>query len=138
METCKLMSREISRIAAKHGLDLTKSEAHLRLTLPGFMPLVIEKVGRNLVTVTHYFYQNGDTLADPDVMFCMYPGGWVPVEMTQCAPGGYTKVAWLGSDGTIAKFAPKAMRSVAALCRTWATNIRDQGWCARGVKEDVA
>lgn len=35
----------------------------------GFMPLTIEQVGDNFITIFHYYEQNGDAMADPDMEF---------------------------------------------------------------------
>jgi hypothetical protein len=134
---CKGMMAIITKIAEKHGLDLGASEAHLKLTNGSYMPLVIEKVGKDLVTVTHY---NSDGHADPDIMFFMYPLGWVPVEITQLSlymfgreMGGYHHCAEI-KDGAIVTYYPHQMAGTAALARTWSTNIREQRWLQRGEK----
>ncbi len=88
MQTCTKMQAVIEQLAAKHGLDLTPAAAHLKLLNGGYMPLVIEKIGAHLVSVAHYYYQNGDAWADPDMVFYMGAVGWMPVEITQplCYP----------------------------------------------------
>ncbi len=35
----------------------------------GFMPLVIERIGDNRISITHYYKQMGDMMADPDMEF---------------------------------------------------------------------
>lgn len=35
----------------------------------GFMPLTIEQVGDNFIAIFHYYEQNGDAMADPDMEF---------------------------------------------------------------------
>lgn len=35
----------------------------------GFMPLAIEQVGDNFIAISHYYEQNGDAMADPDMEF---------------------------------------------------------------------
>ena len=35
----------------------------------GFMPLTIEQVGDNFIVISHYYEQNGDAMADPDMEF---------------------------------------------------------------------
>lgn len=35
----------------------------------GFMPLTIEQVGDNFIAISHYYEQNGDVMADPDMEF---------------------------------------------------------------------
>ena len=35
----------------------------------GFMPLTIEQIGDNFIAIAHYYEQNGDAMADPDMEF---------------------------------------------------------------------
>lgn len=35
----------------------------------GFMPLTIEQIGDNFIAISHYYEQNGDAMADPDMEF---------------------------------------------------------------------
>jgi len=44
-------------------------EEHIRLVSDGFMPLVIERIGDDTISVTHYYEQNGDLMSDPDMTF---------------------------------------------------------------------
>jgi hypothetical protein len=68
------MQKVITAIAAKHSLDLQADSSHLRLEQASYEPLVIEKVDCNRVSVAHYYVQNGDLIADPDVVFWVGPG----------------------------------------------------------------
>lgn len=130
MKTCPKMQQIIEALAAKHGLDLAAAEGHLRLELPCFMPLVIEKIGRHLVSVTHYYYQNGDACPDPDMVFYTGAEGWMPVEITQVL--GYTRCLTLGADGKPEGIAIRSYNDVASFAEFWANNIREQGWLERG------
>ena len=140
----------ITKIAEKHGLDLMADQAHLKLTMESMMPLVIEKVDKWQVTVTHYYYQNGDACADPDMKFFMQanysqaarlPDGtaslnttydWVPLEITQVL--GYRRCATLDDDqAKLVSYSARAMREIASFAAMWAMNIRDQHWLERGV-----
>lgn len=135
MKTATTMQTIITRIAQKHSLDLTACEANLRLEQDGYQPLVIEKVGQHLVSVAHYYQQNGDTVPDPDVVFFTGYGDWVPMEISQAL--GYTCAAWLSDDGQkIERFQPRAQADIASFCRTWAKNIRDQKWLEEGTKAE--
>ncbi len=92
------------------------------------MPLVIEKIGSNLVSVAHYYTQNGDAIADPDMEFFTGYSEWVPIAITQVY-GGYQRAAEFNGDCTkIVRYAPKLVRSLAAFANQWAQNIRAQGW----------
>lgn len=134
MRTSKTM-QAIEQIAQKHNLDLAAESAHLRLEQPGgvFMPLVIEKIGKHLVSITHYYEQNGDLCADPDVVFFTAYGEWVAIEITQ-AFGGYRRVAHLNSTGTqITSIDNRGQNDVADFVRLWARNIKEQQYLEHGV-----
>ena len=49
------------------------SKGYLKLTSNGFMPLVIEKIGNNKISMTHYYKLNGDLVPDPDITVRIYP-----------------------------------------------------------------
>ena len=134
MKTCPRMQKIITRLAKKHGLDLAAHQAHLRLENGPFMPLVIEKIGRHLVSVTHYFVQNGDQVADPDVVFFSGYGPWVPIEITQVYPGGYRCYAELSADGNeIDRINRRGQADLARFVEgSWARNLKGQGWLERG------
>ena len=34
-----------------------------------FMPVVVEQVGENQLSIAHYYEQNGDLMADPEIVF---------------------------------------------------------------------
>jgi len=60
-------------IEAFGGLAALK-DGYIRLENPGYMPLVIEYVGTGprglpLISVAHYYTQNGDAMRDPEITF---------------------------------------------------------------------
>lgn len=147
MKATKRMQNRIEELAKKHGVDIYQAEAHFKLEKKGYMPLVVENIGQNCISVAHYYTQEGDMIADPDVVF--FYGykesgmGWVPIEITQPAMhivgmgtlGGYKKVAFLDeTENWIGKFYPKQQADLNTFCNTWASNIKAQGWLESGVK----
>ena len=143
MEICKTMQSEITKIANKHGFDMTASQAHLRLQNPPYMDLVIEKIGRAKISVCHYVEINGDLCQDPEVCFFIDPLGWVPYEITQMpvyiagiTMGGYRICAEFDDTGTrITGIKKRAMKEIAEFARSWSKNIQQQGYLERGVKD---
>src|SRR5258708_6615162 len=73
MKSNKKMKAVITKIAEVYGLDLKADESHLRLESEGYMPLVIKKIGKNRVSVAHYYTQQGDAMRDPEVCFVIIP-----------------------------------------------------------------
>ena len=49
---------------------LDGTSTYMRFTAgESFMPLVIERLGNDRISVTHYYEQNGDSMSDPDMTF---------------------------------------------------------------------
>ena len=110
--------------AFEHGVHF-----HLKLEHPVYMPLVIEswetgqpyRGEKRVVSVAHYFEQEGDLLADPEVLITDH-GDPIHLQQVVC----FTQVMWLGPLGTVCN--DRARRSVEELLRIWALNLREQGW----------
>jgi len=100
----------------------TEEHFHARLTQQSYEPLVIERHG-DLVSVAHYFEQEGDLIQDPEVEF-HYPT-WTPTAITQ---------AWLGRRQKFIERDGKQLvdmkfhGEVTAFLTIWGSNIRAQGW----------
>lgn len=122
------MQQVITRIAFQYGVNLNETGAHIRLEQEGFMPLVIENIGPNLISVAHYFASEGDMITDPEVVFFTGYEEWVPISV-QHSFGGVQIVAEVDEEArAITRLAPKAQADVAAFCRMWARNVKAQGW----------
>jgi hypothetical protein len=74
MKGSKLIAQTIRAVAAARGLDLSKVGSHARIDNPPYMPLCIEVIGPNLISIAHYGLQNGDLMADPEMVFSMGVG----------------------------------------------------------------
>ncbi len=129
MKTSPRMQAIITQIAEKHGFDLTTAGTYLRLTMAHFDPLVIQVVGKNLVSVDH-FYQPYPHLevADPGILFFTGYAEWVPIEVMQRL-GGHRVYAHLTEDyEAIADLLPAPQADLADFAEMWAQNIEAQGW----------
>jgi Domain of unknown function (DUF6908) len=144
MKTCKQLQAVVEALCAKHELDLKQVGAHLRLENDPYEPLVIERIAEHQVSVAHYYVQNGDAIADPDVVVFTGYAEWVPISIQQpivCLAGrelgGYHVVAELTDDGNnIARFYPRAQPKTASFCKTWARNLKAQGWLEHAVRAE--
>ena len=92
----------------------TGESFHLSITNEPYMRLVIEVVGKEQVSVAHYYTQNGDAMRDPEIVFGVH---WLPIEITQDPVGIYRR-----SDPGY------YLRGVVGLAHMWAMNIRYQGF----------
>ena len=89
----KPLSQTHGRILATLTRGLDDDNSHRRIdNAPGtFMAVVVEKIGPARYSVAHYFEQNGDQVADPDLELVEQNGAWFPVAITQWC--GYQRVA---------------------------------------------
>ncbi len=99
-----------------------QTEFHVRFEMTGFDRLVIERLG-NLISVAHYFEQNGDLIADPEVEL-NYPT-WFPTAITQVVSGRREKfIRRNGQEYVDINFHIEVTSFIAM----WGRNIRAQGW----------
>lgn len=115
----------IEKILEKHGLleAFQKSEEfHVRILNEPYMPLVIERHGE-MISVAHYFEQNGDLVADPDVEL-HYPS-WVPTGITQYPFGYRSKFRTVGGTEYVSRSFHK---EVSGFLSMWAKNLKGQMW----------
>lgn len=135
IEMIKLQSRGL----AIHPLDLLDSN-YIKVKPPAecYMRLVIEHIGRGprgleMVSVTHYYEQNGDQCTDPEMTFEVVREAWDraeywgPVSFEMGAQGIYRRGVYLGDDGRVI-CDPHEVRDQRAFVKTWDKNIRAQGF----------
>ena len=108
----------------------TLTSFHVRFDMKGYQRLVIERHGE-LISVAHYFEQNGDLIADPDVEL-HYPS-WVPTAITQAYFGYRSK--FIERDGKTF-VDTRFHKQVSSLLTLWARNINAQGWAEAGKVHD--
>lgn len=115
---------------------------HIRIENKGYMPLVLERIGdfdgMPLISVAHYYSQNGDPMRDPEMTFAIsyfmdFPSGkltphYHPVSFQQDG------VSWNGYHVAMFHEGEKSMVRTAiyndlkSFARTWNKNLRDQGF----------
>lgn len=118
----------------KHILDLFPNQNHIRIESEGFMPLVVERIGTGprklpLISVAHYFTQNGDAMRDPEMTFEQDARGDLhPVTFQQ--DGGlplYQEAVFQNEEGqTLVR--PRLLQQLRSFARTWSCNLREQGF----------
>ena len=106
----------VQEILARFGIqsiermDINESYT---VEVPGYNDLTIEKVGQHRISVAHHYVQRCDLMCDPEIVFRVEDGDWVPVEFTQ-HPGVYQRDEdGLNLDGFVER---------------WDRNLRRQGF----------
>jgi len=128
-----LFQNTIENLLQAHNLlDKFKSqdEFHVRFDMPHFDRLVIER-HTDMISVAHYFEQNGDLIADPDVEL-HYPT-WTPTAITQIF--GY-RSKFIERDGKTF-VDTRFHKDVSSFLAMWARNIKAQGWAEKGKVTDA-
>lgn len=100
-----------------------------------FMPVSVEVVDMTpqnapIVSVSHYYEQNGDLMADPEVTFVIARDDYVfPISFRQDSLGiDQQYVRWEG--GKVYWNLPK-QNDLAGFCNQWMQNIQDQQYEGR-------
>ncbi len=132
MKTSTSMQTIVTKLAEKHGLDLSEPGGHIRLEMKGFDRLVINVTAENVVYIAHHFDQFGDVVPDPAIIFFTRYPEWVPFEVIQVI-GGYRMYGRLTPDGDhLDIFHPCHQADLAEFADIWARNIEMQGWLEDG------
>lgn len=89
-----------------------------------FMPLTVEQIGENRIAVSHYFTENGDAFADPDMEFVVDHEAQTLNARTyqQDKLNRFDRVV---VDGIVNKVLEKELNLFAS---QWFKNIREQGY----------
>jgi hypothetical protein len=134
MRSSPRMEKVITALCEKYGVNLKQVGASLRLDMPGFDRLCVERISTACISVAHYFELDGDLVAEPDIVFFAdFSGAWFPISISQSITG-WREYAELTDAGiAIARYKPKAQKGLADFAEMWAQNIKDQGWLENGV-----
>lgn len=93
-----------------------------------FMKVHLEVIGRKgnslVISIAHYYEQNGDLVCDPDVTFLTNGSGVYPLTFEQ---GGviYQEAAVIEDDGRV-RFNQSLQQSITTFCNDWMKNIEAQ------------
>ncbi|GJQ40479.1 MAG: hypothetical protein JETCAE02_28910 [Anaerolineaceae bacterium] len=85
-----------------------------------------------MISVAHYFEQNGDLVPDPEVEL-HYPT-WTPTAITQAI--GYRREKFITRMKDMVLVDTRFDREVSSFLSMWARNIQAQGWAQRGQVHD--
>jgi len=119
------ISKTASAILDKLTADMEPGQSrHIGEKGGAIMQVVVERLTEGLYSVAHYYEQNGDLVADPDVEFYKAPtGAWLPVSIQQS--WGHQQAIEF-EDGQPARYYPRRVRDLCSFTTTWMKNIKFQ------------
>ena len=91
-----------------------------------YMALHVERLSETDYSLAHYYEQNGDLMADPDMVFRKTDAGFVPQEITQAPMGIYRETCTFDENGEIDAYSPAAVRELCSFASMWLENIKGQ------------
>ena len=83
------------------------------IEVPQYNDLTIEKVDKRQLSIAHHYVQRCDLMCDPEVVFRIENGNWIPIEYTQHPRIYQRDEAGLELDGFL---------------EHWNQNLRQQGF----------
>ncbi|MCI6541948.1 MAG: hypothetical protein MR460_17610 [Bilophila wadsworthia] len=116
----KVMDRIVELLGKKDYLKIDNA--------PGvFMPLSVDRTGDNTFALAHYGEQNGDLMADPDMVFwCGTDGRYYPVSYQNDYMGVCDQAVVEWKDGKPDIYRPKAQAGMVKFANVWMNNIASQ------------
>jgi hypothetical protein len=73
----------IEKILQKHNIDSSSESYFIKLSMPNYDDLVIEKEGKQVIIGHYYRHPSGDLISDPVLAFDYNKGNWFPVRIEQ-------------------------------------------------------
>ena len=96
----------------------------------GYMPVSVNYLcnlaAGDIISVAHYYEQNGDLIADPDISFLRAGGKYYPLTWRMDGIGVFREYVQFGEDGLVKSFEPRGQRETAEFAGEWMENIKIQ------------
>jgi len=144
------MKDTVYKILKAHGLveefeQAKGGEFHLRLVNDPYMPLVIEKISDNEVSVAHYGELNGDAMRNPEMVFKIVPDtsirltkkGMVKKDIVVWKPT-YFRNDYMGAESFVYNvregveyYGATLAMSLKSFQAMWSKNLIDQGFAKK-------
>ncbi|MDZ4726186.1 MAG: hypothetical protein SH817_08510 [Leptospira sp.] len=119
-------------IETNGGMGYLKNHPSIKIQNSVYMDLIIEYIGDDergnpLISVAHYYVQNGDLMSDPEIVFSVdIDWNFTPISITQSAFGRYHEVYFV-RDGKYYKNLV-LYKELVGFSKIWNKNIVEQGF----------
>ncbi len=139
------MQKPLIQLANQIDKLLAGSTA-VRLTVPSFMPLVVEDIGpspdgNRQVSVAHYGTQNGDAMRDPEIVFEFYDMRRGTIASPNYFRNDYVAIEQFVFDydesGQKRCARVKLHQDLQSFAKTWFQNLKDQGFFSANVDRTI-
>ena len=126
--------KTVQRIIDLFGGLRALRDKPIKLEVEGYMPLCIEFIGYGprdlpLVSVMHFYEQNGDLMRDPDMEFEIDgQGKWHPISYRQDSIGLMQEAVFVDDKTGKVMARPKLVRDLERFSATWSKNLEEQGF----------
>lgn len=120
----------VEKILRKHNINPSEHTYFLKLRMPNYDDLVIEKEGEQILVGHYYHHPSGDLISDPVLAFDYNGGHWYPIRIEQVF--GDTVCSFI-ENGRRMRI-PDRIREFKSFQRMFANNIKEQGWLEDGLR----
>lgn len=120
--------RKLEKIFGKDWYNLS----HVILQNQPYMKLYFEKLDHNRFALAHYFEQNGDLVADPDMEFKVYPDKKMVEALSYQDSLGYRRV--YPYPGDFSRFNIREKNQLNRFLSFWLGNLITQGFQLTALK----
>jgi hypothetical protein len=124
-ETMKPVNSEAKQVIEKLVSMLKGGYLKLDNSDGVYMPVVVEQLTDNQVSFAHYGEQNGDLMADPEMIFWKHKGEWFPVYYLNHWAGAENWSVQFQNDEPV-KTDETLQRDQANFANLWMRNIKLQ------------
>lgn len=122
---------------AKSLIQLLGADQAVKLTVNGYMPLSIERIGTSgeghqLVALAHTGIQNGDVMVDPEMVFRFIDSDDVqmaePISFRNDYMGINQEVYRYNDEGKATHVNTRLKGELKSFAKVWFRNLREQGF----------
>ncbi len=139
----KQLNKQATKVFSRLLTGLSNVGDHAKIDTSSFMAVCVDVIGRpvgqsRIIAVSHYFKQNGDMCADPDMTFLVgqpseaAPIAVYPLTFEQALPPVYQVAARFEGGSLIHK--PALQADITRFANSWMSNIAQQQDLAAYVK----
>jgi hypothetical protein len=108
-------------------MELLGGKEYQRIEVEGYIPLSVERVGKDLISVCHYDEMNGDLMADPECVFLVADGKALPAYYRSDYALGLEHATVEGYFGDV-PVKPYLQKELDTFVSMWFENLREEGF----------